>query len=101
MTGVRWKRAHRVTIMNPYGGDASVIYDEEQVTQVGEAISAVPTRVLSTPFVPSQTIELIDPVTLTPMGQQMTMAQVYVAIASLYWKLAADQDGVQIGGTGE
>lgn len=93
VTGVKWKRANRVTILNPYGGGASVTYDEEQMTQVGDVITASPTRTLSVDFNPDTAIDLIDPVTLEKTGQQMTMAQVYVAVASLYWKLAAQADG--------
>lgn len=95
VTGAKWKRANRVTILNPYGGDASVAYDEEQITEIGDQIAASPTRTLSTKFDPGVLIDLIDPVTLEPMGSQVPMSYVYVAIASLYWKLAADADAQQ------
>lgn len=92
VTGKRWLRAYRVIINNPYLGQPTVAIDEEQVTEVGDARSARFNETLGAAVDLAAVIDLIDPVTGAPLGAQMTHAQVYVALYSLYRALGATRD---------
>jgi hypothetical protein len=95
--GKRWRRAARVTIGNPYGGQAWITYDEEQVTAVEDETRAAPLGVLAAAFDPDAVIELIDPVTLEPLGMSMPQSQVYLALFSHFVALAKARDAAEAG----
>ncbi|HET8869173.1 MAG TPA: hypothetical protein VFM48_01895 [Aquabacterium sp.] len=92
VTGKRWRRVYRVTILNPYMGQPTVALDEEQVTEIEGSLSATPTETMTTEVTMDSVIDLVDPETGQSLGQQMTHAQVYVALYSLYRALGAQRD---------
>lgn len=97
ITGKRWRRAARVIIGNPYGGPAWITYDEEQMTDVEGDTHAAPCGALGAAFDPGAVIELIDPVTLEPIGVSMPQSQVYLALFSHFVALARKRDAAQPG----
>lgn len=95
VTGKRWRRAARVTILNHYLGSPVVAFDEEQVTEIEAQVKASPTETLSVPVDLLAQIDLISPDTGEPLGVSVTHRDVYVALYSLYRQLAAARDAKQ------
>lgn len=93
VTGKRWRRAYRVVIDNPYGGPASVSLDEQEVTQIEDAVKARNTETLSTMVDLTAAIPLYDPATgLAIPGASMTHLDIYVGLYSLYRQLGSARD---------
>ena len=93
ITGQSWLRANRVTILNPYLGQPTISFDEERITEIASQRASATTRTLTTNVVLTDAIDLYDPTTGVSLGAQMTHAQIYVALYSLYRALAVAQDG--------
>ena len=93
ISGQSWLRAHRVTVTNPYLGQPKITFDEERIREVEGVRTTAPTGVLSMNVDLAAPIDLYDPSTGLPLGQQMTQQDVYVALYSVYRALAAARDG--------
>lgn len=95
VTGKRWRRAVRVTILNPYMGVPTVAVDEEQVTEIDGHAKAAPTETLTTSVDLAAKVDLINPDTGEPLGVSVSHQDMYVALYSLYRQLAAARDAKQ------
>jgi hypothetical protein len=92
VTGTQWQRCNDVHIRNPLGQTPTVAMAEELVTAMGAQTYSKPVGYLSFPFVPSETIVILNPLTGQITGQTMTMQDVYVALWSVYMAKAAERD---------
>ena len=96
VNGIQWRRAKSVSVYNPYGGTASIRFDEEDIITFGDNIvrNNVPVDVkpLALDFNPTATIDLLDPTTGVPSGATMTHTDLYIALNSLYMQLANARD---------
>lgn len=88
-----WLRAKRVTMLNPYAGEAEVQFDEERATSIdGGPAKFEPTGTLKRAFDPARVIPLIDPATGEDTGQTTTEGAIYAALFSAYWQMAQARD---------
>lgn len=92
--GRRWRRAAKVTILNPYMGVPTVAIDEEQITSIEGQVSAKPTDVLTTTVDLTSVIPLRDPDTGALLGRSVTHGEAYVMLYSLYRQLGEARDAV-------
>ena len=92
ITGKRWRRAYEVHIRNPYRGQATVAFDEEEVTSIDGTDTSRPTTTLSAAVDLADQIPLFDPATGEPTGEVVSQGQAYVTLYSMYRKLAAERD---------
>lgn len=98
VNGKRWRRVYYVGIGNPYMGQPTVVFSEEEVTSIeGMPISAQPMATLGIDVDPAALIALFDPVSGLPMpGATMTHGAVYVGLYSLYRALGAKRDAEEL-----
>lgn len=87
-----WRRTHRVEINNPYLGQPTIRFDEEDIEDTGGVLRSTPAEGVFCDFDPKALIPLVDPDTLEPTGDTISMAGCYLAILSLYMSLAGARD---------
>ena len=93
VTGTKWKRCAAVNINNPLPpASATVNFNEQEVILIGTDVVAVGNDNLYATFNPSAMIDLIDPTTLEPTGQQVPEGMVYLALFSRYMACARERD---------
>lgn len=93
VNGTSWQRAVRVVVENPYGGVSSINFVEEKAINLGDRVITQPIANLSCPFDPQATFPGLDPSTGLPVGRDITHAEVYALLYSLYMNLATARDG--------
>ena len=76
ISGTAWQRAHRVIISNPYGGTPSIVFAEEQATNLNGVVTTTPVAEVSCVF------DVTNP----------DHAAIYTALNNLYMQLATDRD---------
>jgi len=92
VAGTQWQRSNQVRVDNPYGGQPTVHFVEEQIVTLGADQFARAAGELSFPFDPAEQIDLINPADDSPLGQSVSGMEVYVLLYSLYRKHAALRD---------
>lgn len=95
VSGTSWQRAVRVVVENPYNGAPSINFVEEKAINLGDKVITQPIANLSCPFDPQATFPGLDPSTGLPVGRDITHAEVYVLLFSLYMDLAKKRDDGQ------
>lgn len=93
VTGSRYRRAKYVNINNSKGQVPQISFEEERITVLDDGKSfSESVGSLSTAFDATSIIPLLDPETGEDTGNTMTQAEVFQALYSLYFKLAAERD---------
>lgn len=92
VTGKRWRRAARVTILNAYMSPATVSFDEEEVTELEGKVATRGTETLSMVVDLAAQVPLMNPETGEPLGVSIAQRDVYVALYSVYRMLAEQRD---------
>ncbi len=92
VTAERWRRAKRVLIDNPLGGEAVVAFDEEEITVLEGKTTARPTATLNVTVDPLAEIHMRDPITGALTGTTVTHGFVYAVLYSLYRQLGEIRD---------
>lgn len=95
--GIQWQRCNAVHIQNTYGRTPSITLQEEKLTQVGGQTFQQGAGGFNFDFNPAEVIELRDPNTGALTGGTMTMADMYVALWSLYMGKALARDAANAG----
>lgn len=96
VAGESWVRAKRIVIEHPLGGAIRVKFVEEKVVVLGESHLAQDEGILELTIDQEgmhKTIDVIDPITREPLGQQVTFGALYAAIFSAYLQAAEERDG--------
>ena len=95
ISGRTWRRAKAVRIDNPYLETPKILFEEEDVVEIGSTLIKTPYMQLDDPTSPTAGVlggefkangsfPLIDPTTNLPLGVTMTHQELYVAFYSLY-----------------
>lgn len=95
LAGTAYTRANAITIANPREGVKAINFSEEQVINLGTETIVRPQGGVQEPFTAENTNEefaLINPVDGTPLGLTMEYKDLYVALHSLYFHVAAKRD---------
>jgi hypothetical protein len=92
VAGSKWQRSYQVVINNKHQTVPSITFYEEEIVDTGfgvmsQHVSHI-TRDLNDP---AATFDLINPLDGSVVGSA-TFQDVYILLASLYLKLAADRD---------
>lgn len=90
--GQVWTRCYRVEVSNPYNGIPSVNMMEETIISIAGENITKPGRLLTKVFNPSETVELVNPLTGEPLGATITHQDIYVMFFSLWLKTAKERD---------
>lgn len=96
VTGKKWQRCNVVHIDNPHQAQPTVTFAEQKVAEVDGATFQTQLGQIVLPFDPASVIELRNPVTGELTGQTTTLADVYVALYSLYSQSALERDAALI-----
>lgn len=91
-TGQIWRRCHQATIYNQEGREKAIVFEEQDVAQIGDR--KVSTRVgeVVAKFDPNGYLPLYDPETGDSLGKTITHKEIYTALYSLYLRTAQDRD---------
>ena len=95
LTGQKWVRSNRVTVLNPYDGAPVITFSEEEVALLSDGRSVnTPVGNLQKTFDdPIGSFDLLNPVDGSVIGSA-TYQDVYVILHSLYIWLAQERDSV-------
>jgi hypothetical protein len=96
IAGTSWIRAHTIIMRNPFNGDRTVEFNEEKLIQLadGSTISQTAPGIGIT-FDPNEQVQILDPDTGAAIpGMIMSQGLIMTAIASLYFKKAAERGEV-------
>jgi hypothetical protein len=92
-TGMKYTRASRVVIDNPYKRKPAILFTEEEVTTLGELYTITPIpRPLRGDYFPDAEFPILDPETGLETGVTFLQKDVYNALYSLYVYLATSRD---------
>lgn len=91
-TGEVYTRCFNLTVNNPLNAVPTVNMMEETVFSIAGKTITQPGRFLTKTFVPTQTVELVDPETGVPLGQSITHQELYVMLFSLWLATAKEHD---------
>lgn len=95
LAGTAYTRAHQVVIANPTVGTKAISFYEEQVINLADEQIIRQQGGVQEPFTAENANEefaLINPVDGTPLGMTMEYKDLYVALHSLYFHVAAKRD---------
>ena len=94
ITGTSWVRCNNVTITNPLNGEVpTAFFQEEKVVCIDDANTIVPEGFCCKVFDPSSgVIPLLNPVTGASLGPNVTHAELYTILYSLYVQTAMERD---------
>ena len=95
VAGTAYTRAHQVVIANPSVGTKAVSFYEEQVINLVDEQIIRQQGGVQEPFTAdnaSEEFDLINPLDGTPIGMTMEYKDLYVALHSLYYHIAAKRD---------
>lgn len=90
--GTQWRRACRVVVENPLNATPSVMFVEEEAINLDDKTITNLVANLSCAFDLAATFPAIDPETNLPVGRDITHAEVYGLLYSLYMDLAKKRD---------
>lgn len=94
--GVTWQRCHRIDIRNPYEEPKFAVFLEEEITDLGNGkiVKSPAGQILADFTDPTTVVNLINPLTGTPLNETVTYQDIYVILHSLYLQLATERDNV-------
>jgi len=95
VAGESWVRAKRIVIEHPLSDAIRVKFVEEKVVVLGESHLAQDEGILELTLDQKdmgEVIDVIDPITREPLGQQVTFGALYAAIFSAYLQAAEKRD---------
>ena len=95
VAGTAYTRAHQVVIANPSVGTKAISFYEEQVINLVDEQIIRQQGGVQEPFTADNANEefpLLNPVDGTPLGMTMEYKNLYVALHSLYFHVAAKRD---------
>lgn len=96
VSGKKWRRCYSVSINNPYNGQPSIVFQEEDVVEFpGSQPFTTNVGPLEDSFNPYREIELLDPFTGQSTGQTIPEGLVYQVLFSKYMSLAAVRDSAE------
>lgn len=92
VSAVSFVRCHHGELHNPLGGVPRIVFDWSLVTELpgGAHVTQEIGRTERSPADPEQQVALVDPVTLQPTGQSVTIGMAYQVIVSLAVHSASD-----------
>jgi hypothetical protein len=88
----KWQRAFRIVIENPYNSEKTVTFSEEEAIDIEGEVVTRPVGTLRIAFNPTETFPGLDPNTNLEVGREVTHAEVYALLYSLYMHLANQRD---------
>jgi len=92
VAGSTWQRCHTVTVSNQAGQVPFITFQEERVIALdGEDIHKFVDG-CSKDFNPTDSFPLLDQTTNLPTGANMTHAELYAVLYSLYMQTALERD---------
>ena len=91
-TGEVYTRCFNVTVNNPLNSVPTVNMMEEAVFSIAGKTVTQPGRFLQKAFNPTETIDLVNPLTGEPIGQSITHQELYVMLFSLWLSTAKAHD---------
>jgi hypothetical protein len=102
VVGTAWQRCYKVELRNPIQGDKLAIFLEEEAIDLGNGKMIVePKGALQESFSdPSRVINILDPVTGLPTGEEIMYQDLYNILYSLYMQLAVARDQAVVPETG-
>lgn len=98
LTGNKWVRCNRIVIENPYVGNKTIQFYEQEILYFSNTdityknISSSGPNSLTTTFTPNNSIEIINPYTLEPTGNTFSHEELYVMLFSAYMNEAKKRD---------
>ena len=92
ITGSEYTRCNQVVISNPLGETPQIQFHESRVVKMADRHLTETQGVLQIAFDADKEVPLLNPETLEPTGQSMTMQQMYVALFSAYIQAAVARD---------
>jgi hypothetical protein len=90
--GSSYQRCNRIVIENPRDSAPAVTFCEEKIIVAGDTTLAIPAGVFAIAIDHAETIHLRNPETWELTGQTITLGELYVGIASVYWQKALERD---------
>lgn len=97
VSGSEYTRCNIITIINPYGKNPAVQFNEERATVLADdRVIFEPRGNISLAFDPSKVIQLIDPNTGLPTGVEATYGDVYIMLYSAYVDAALARDAAAV-----
>lgn len=95
-TGEVYTRCFNVTVNNPLNAVPTVNMMEETVFSIAGKTITQPGRFLQKTFVPTETIDLVNPESGEPIGQSVTHQELYVMLFSLWLATAQEHDAAEL-----
>ena len=93
VSGTSYIRCRQVEIRNPYQETPTVTFTEERITTIGDSIiKDQNTAPITMVYEPNLIVPLVDPVTLQPTEQTVSMDFLHLAVLSVYMYLATIRD---------
>lgn len=83
-----WTRCRTVTVHNESGAVPYAEFVEEVVVKIGEQVYTKPGRTLKAYYQHDAPIEIMNPLTGESTGVKITHAELYAAMATLYFSTA-------------
>ena len=93
ITGSKFRRFSRVVIDNPYQGTPQIVISEEEVTDVGGNVTAVPTGTLSYTFDPDDSLKEYSLASGTKTAANLDMTKFLASLFSIYRSQVDVRDG--------
>lgn len=92
MLGSKWRRCHLITIVNNKDTPPTIQFQEEDVYSSDSFEVRQPAGSIFEIFDPEKTVDLVNPLTLEPIGTTMSYQDIYVILFSAYIGLAKQRD---------
>jgi hypothetical protein len=92
VVGQQWRRCNSIQISNPYNGQATLVFGEEEIISLPGADIQRPMVPLSAVFDPTKEIPLVNPNTGELTGESISEMDVYIILFSKYMALAKERD---------
>jgi len=92
ITGSKWTRCNRVAIDNPSSGEKKITFFEETAMNVDGSVETFGKNVLELLYQTDVLIPIIDPVTLAPTGEHVTIPEIEKYVFSAYMEAANRRD---------
>lgn len=92
ITGATWQRAYQVIVNNKFGTTPSVIFNEEEIIDIGNGTMSKHIGHIAEMFTdPNVEFNLINPLDGSVIGTT-TYQNIYIILSSLYQHLADKRD---------
>jgi hypothetical protein len=92
LTGNKWRRCFEILIKNPYNGQPTVTFQEQDMADFNNQILELGRDTVSINVSSEQEISILDPTTGLDTGQKITHGQLYAILYSAYINAALTRD---------